>query len=113
MVQERLQDRNGHEARIRDDEIADLVEEIRSNRARIERFEESIEEAKERLRVLLEDRGESWSDDDGYARLAAEGLRRYYDSGALDELIINDPLRYGWLKDYRKESAVPSRVQVK
>lgn len=115
MVQEmtREQPRNGKRLRAIDEEIAELVELIRVNRDRIDGFESAISAAKGRLRELLDERGENWSDDTGYARLVAEGLRHYYDSGALDELIINDPLRYGWLKDYRKESAVPGRVQVK
>ncbi len=49
----------------------------------------------------------------GYARLTSEGVRTIYDTKALDELIIKDPLHYGWLKDYRNESTVRSTVQVK
>ena len=45
--------------------------------------------------------------------LISEGIRTSYETKALDELIIKDPLHYGWLKDYRKESAVRGGVQVK
>ena len=115
MVQEMMREKthNGGRMNAMDEEIADLVELIRVNRDRIESFEAAISAAKGRLRELLEERGESWSDASGYARLVAEGLRHYYDSGALDEMIISDPLRYGWLKDYRKESQIAGRVQVK
>jgi hypothetical protein len=61
----------------------------------------------------LEERGDNWSDEEGYARIISEGERIYYDTNALDKLIIEEPLRYGWLKDYRVTSTVQSRVQVK
>ena len=62
---------------------------------------------------MLELRGENWSDDDGYARLVPDSTRVSYETKALDELIIHEPLHYGWLKDYRKESTIRSSVQVK
>lgn len=61
----------------------------------------------------MEARGANWSDDDGYARLMSEGHRFHYDTENLDKLLISDPLRYGRLKDFRRESIVPERVQVK
>lgn len=44
-----------------------------------------------------------------------KSLRQHlsYNAKALDELIIKDPLHYGWLKDYRNESSVRSTVTVK
>jgi hypothetical protein len=104
---------NGHIEADIDQQIADLVEVIRANRSQIERYEAVIESAKAELRDLLEARGENWSDAEGYARLVAEGLRHLYDARTLDELIISDPQRYGWLADHRKDSPVPARVQVK
>jgi hypothetical protein len=96
-----------------DEQIAELVDKVRINQQRIARLESRITSVKDDLRALLEQRGENWSDDAGYARLVSEGVRYYYDKQALDNLIITDPLRYGWLKDYRKESLVQSGVQVK
>lgn len=115
MVREVLHKQNhtSNVDRFLDEKIAELVDLIRANREQIEQFEAAIDAAKDDLRELLEARGSGWSDDEGYARVAAEGVRRYYDSNALDQLIINEPLRYGWLGDYRKEAAIPSRIQVK
>jgi hypothetical protein len=96
-----------------DERIAQLVSRIRASQENIASQQARIEHEKDELRVLLELRGENWSDDAGYARLTAEGVRTLYDARALDELIIKDPLHYGWLKDYRNESAVRSAVQVK
>lgn len=89
-----------------DRHIADLVDLVRSSQSR-------IDAAKAELCALLEQRGESWSDDEGYARLVADGVRTSYDRIALDRLILDDPLRYGWLKDYRTEQTVRGGVQVR
>jgi len=100
----------GHD---QDDRIAELVFQIRSAQGNMDTLQMQIEQAKDELRVLLQERGENWSDDLGYARLTSEGLRTLYDTKSLDELIIKDPLHYGWLTDYRSESTVRSAVQVK
>ena len=94
------------------EEISRLVDEIRHYKAEEERLSQCINELKVELRKLLEVHG-NWSDAEGYARIASEGMRTSYDTGALDDLIITDPLRYGWLKDYRQTSTLQSRVQVK
>jgi len=96
-----------------DDEIAAIVGRIRDYQAQAEDIAEKVYALKDRLELLLKKRGTNWSDDDGYARLTAPGVRANYNLSALDALIINDPLRYGWLKDYRKESALAARVMVK
>ena len=96
-----------------DQEIAERVDYVRGLQVRIGALSDKIQQAKDELRELLEQRGENWADAEGYARLTSEGIRRSYDSKALDELIITEPLRYGWLKDYRKESPVRGGVQVK
>jgi len=96
-----------------DEQIAELVETIRGAQQRITTLEARISDAKVQLRVLLEQRGSNWADDEGYARIAADSVRKFYDTRALDELIITDPLRYGWLKDYRREAIVRGSVQVK
>ena len=96
-----------------DRHIAELVDVVRSSQSRINALQDRVTTAKEELHELLEQRGESWSDGEGYARLISEGVRTSYDRIALDRLILDDPLRYGWLKDYRKEQTVQGGVQVK
>jgi len=96
-----------------DQQIAERVDLIRSIQERIAALGEKIQATKEELSELLAEKGSNWSDDEGYARLVADSVRRSYDSKALDELIINDPLRHGWLKDYRKETPVRGGIQVK
>lgn len=96
-----------------DQQIAERVDLIRSIQERIAALNEKIQAAKEELVDLLTEKGSNWSDEEGYARLVAESVRRTYDTKALDELIINDPLRHGWLKDYRKETPVRGGIQVK
>jgi hypothetical protein len=96
-----------------DQQIAERVDLIRSIQERIAALGEKVQVAKEELADLLTEKGSNWSDDDGYARIVSDGVRRSYDTKALDELIINDPLRHGWLKDYRKETPVRGGVQVK
>ncbi len=96
-----------------DDRIAELVETVRAHRERIATLEARNDAAKEELRHLLELRGENWSDEEGYARLVPESTRISYETKGLDELIIKEPLHYGWLKDYRKESAIRANIQVK
>lgn len=100
-----------------DDEITEMVELIREARERLSEVEEEVdpvvEAAKKRLEMLLQYRGESWSDAEGYARLASTGKRVSYDAEALDQLIIEDPEQYGWLKAYRRESNVSGGVRVR
>ncbi len=96
-----------------DEQIATLVTCIREHRDEIERHEMEIHDAKRQLMSLLEQRGSNWADEHGYARITQEGIRYDYSTGALDELIISDPLHYGWLKDYRKSSPVPLRLLVR
>ncbi|MCI0709929.1 MAG: hypothetical protein L0154_07175 [Chloroflexi bacterium] len=96
-----------------DDTIHDIVERIRNYRTQMEELDNRVNDLKDELRQLLESRGENWADNQGYARIVSEGERAYYDAEALDKLIINDPLHYGWLKDYRHTASIQSRIQVK
>lgn len=105
--------RNSQNEQVIDAEIHALVQQVREHQNAIEDEEQAIQRIKARLVELLEARGANWSDDYGYARLAQEGRRIHYDTQALDELIITDPLRYGWLRDYRRETTVPSRVLIR
>lgn len=96
-----------------DQQIAERVEEVRDAQVQMGTLAERVERLKNELYVLLEQKGSGWSDDTGYARLVSESVRRTYDTKSLDELIISDPLRYGWLTNYRKESTVRGGVQIK
>ena len=96
-----------------DQEISELVESVRDIQTTMAGMEEKIKAAKDRLRMLLTQKGENWSDGSGYARLMSDSVRTSYDTKSLDQLIITDPLRHGWLKEYRKEFTVRGGVQVK
>lgn len=96
-----------------DAEISALVAQVREAHEQIADLEAEIDVAKSHLRELLEQRGSNWSDEAGYARLTSEGMRISYETKALDDLIIKQPLQYGWLKDYRRESPVSGTIQVK
>lgn len=103
----------GDENEDRETQISTLVERIRAIQRTVEMFLHEIQHTKLRLRGLLEERGENWSDEHGYARLTNEGMQRSYDAEALDRLILSDPLRYGWLTDYRRERIIVEHVQIK
>lgn len=96
-----------------DQRIAELVDTVRGNNRRIEALTARNEEAKEELRVLLEQRGANWADEEGYARLVTDAVRRWYDTQALDRLVMSDPLRHGWLVDYRRETPIRGGVKVR
>jgi hypothetical protein len=98
---------------ILDGKIAELVEEVRDSQERMAALDSRISAAKTQLRELLELRGDAWTDSLGYARVTSDGVRKSYDTQALDQLILSDPLQYGWLKDYRKEFLVRGGVQIK
>ena len=98
---------------ILDGKIAELVDEVRELQEQMGALSQRVTTAKEQLRELLDMRGSSWTDDKGYARLLSDSTRRNYDTNGLDKLILNDPLQYGWLKDFRKETQVHGSVQVK
>lgn len=96
-----------------DQQIAERVDLVRGIQERVAALQDKITAAKEELRDLLSQKGSNWSDGEGYARIMSDGIRTSYDTKALDELIIKQPLQYGWLKDYRKESTVRGGLQVK
>jgi len=96
-----------------DQQIADRVQIVRDAQGQIALLEEQIKLMKDELRELLEQKGSGWTDSAGYARLVAEGTRLSYDTKSLDDLILNEPLRYGWLRDFRKQSTIRGGVQIK
>jgi hypothetical protein len=100
-------------AEVIDEKIIELVDLVRANQQRIAALEARINVAKDQLRDLVNQRGSNWKDDEGYVRLVGESVRKSYDTQSLDELIITDPLRYGWLKDYRKEVTIRGGIQVR
>jgi hypothetical protein len=96
-----------------EEEIAKLVEQIRSYRGEIETLNNLVNTARENLEELLLDRGSAWKDDEGYAMLVSEGERTSYDTKALDNLLMSDPLHYGWLHDYRRKSPIAPSIKIK
>jgi len=96
-----------------DTQIAELVETVRCNQERIAGMQLQIEQAKLELSKLLKVRGTAWTDEHGYARLVADGERISYATKDLDTLLIENPLQYGWLKDFRKRTPVRGGVQVR
>lgn len=104
---------NGVFTRAPEDEIAWLVNSIRQLECEIEALEERRTDHKDRLRELLTQRGENWSDDLGYARLTKDSTRTTYDAKALEALFVADKRRYGYLAEFRKQFTVKGGVQVK
>jgi hypothetical protein len=100
-----------------DDEVSELVAMVREAQDRINEVESEVrplmDAARQRLKMLLEYRGENWSDEDGYARVVADGTRTSYDTRALDKLILENPDQYGWLRNYRQERRVRGGVTIK
>lgn len=96
-----------------DEDIRDLVDHIRNYESKIQGLERHIDSLKAVLHDRLQMRAMNWSDSKGYARITAEEDLSSYDVKALDKLIITDPVRYGWLGQYRTKSTIPSKVQVK
>lgn len=96
-----------------DEQIAERVKTIRALQQQAGELAIEIDAIKLELRDLLEHKGSNWTDDEGYARIISEGLRTAYETRMLDDLILKNPLQYGWLKDYRKETLVRGGVQVR
>ncbi len=118
-MQQRVNEHVGNKPGIKsiDEEVGELVSMIREAQERIGEVEAEvkpvIDAAKERLKMLLAYRGESWSDDEGYARIVTDSVRCSYDAKGLDKLILEDPEKYGWLREYRHEYPVRGGVTVK
>lgn len=85
------------------DEIHALVLRFREYEHNINLQQHAMQSVKDRLEVLLQLRGSSWSDGFGYARLSPDNAVCEYDSKALDHLILSDPVHYAWLNQYRKD----------
>ena len=96
-----------------DQQIAERVQIVRDAQGQIALLDEQIQIMKNELHELLEQKGSGWSDSAGYARLVSESVRTSYDTKELDQLILNEPMRYAWLQEYRKESTVRGGVQIK
>ena len=66
----------------------------------------TIKDARAEIEELLIESGESWEDDNGYARISKPAKRITYNKKALEKLQDNDPQGvYAWLMDekYRTE----------
>lgn len=96
-----------------DQQIADRVELVRAAQRQADLLNGQLELLKGELYELIMQKGEGWSDSAGYARVVAEGVEATYDTKALDELILKEPVRYGWLGDFRKREHVRPAVKVK
>src|SRR5688500_7784365 len=96
-----------------DQQIADRVQIVRDAQAQIGLLDDQIKLMKDELRELLDQKGSGWTDSVAYVCLVAEVTRTAYVIKALDELILKEPLRYGWLGDFRKESTVRRGIQIK
>lgn len=94
-------------------EIALFVEAIRLRKAEIDRLTSMNEVAREEVEKLLVERGSNWKDEEGYAMIVGESERTSYDTKALDELLISDPIQYGWLHEYRKKTTVRASLKIK
>ena len=94
-------------------EIGSLVHRIRALQQETDRVHSEIEETKQDLAALLKRYGNLWTDDHGYARLVKAYVLRSYEAEALDRLILSDPLRYGWLADYRRQRLFQDWVLVR
>lgn len=94
-------------------EITDLVGKIRARKAEIAALEAWVKADRDELEKLLIDRGSSWKDGEGYAMIVAESERVSYDTKALDELVLSDPLKNGWLYEYRRKSTTAASLKVK
>lgn len=101
------------EEALHEKEITSLVELIRARKAAIADLTKDLDAARDTLEKLLIERGSAWKDEYGYAMLTSEGERVSYDTKALDELILSDPLKHGWLYDYRRKSAIAASLKVK
>jgi len=98
---------------MRDLQIKAEVQEIRAIVEQMEYLENAVAAKKARLRTLLEARGESWSDESGYARLMADSTRRSFNADALDKLMLRSKWWDARLRPYRKEFPVRGGVQVR
>lgn len=96
-----------------DTQIEDRVQLIRDAQQNMEVLQYQIELMKIEIGELLQQKGAGWSDAAGYARITSEKISHTYDTRALDELILKEPLRYGWLGDFRKMATIRGGVQVK
>lgn len=96
-----------------EEEITALVAKIRARKAEIAALEAWVKADRETLEKLIIDRGSSWKDAEGYAMLVSEGERVSYDTKALDELVLADPLKHGWLHNYRRKSSIAPSLKVK
>lgn len=93
--------------------IADYVTQIRDLKTEMQILDTKLDDARTMVGYYLLDRGAPWKDEEGYAMLIGEGERVSYDTKALDELLLGDPLKYGWLSDYRKKSITKASLKVK
>lgn len=96
-----------------DAEIIRRLDCIRQLNVEAERIEDRINVEKDALKHLLKARGSNYEDDQGFARLVADGVRRSYDAEALDRLMLRSKWWDTRLRRYRREFNVRGGVRVK
>lgn len=94
-------------------QIEALVKDIRVLHEQMEALENAVSARKSRLRALLVQRGSSWEDDQGYARIVADYTRTAYDAKALNELRLRSKWWDMRLRPYYREFTVKGSVQVR
>jgi hypothetical protein len=93
--------------------IEELVQIIREGKQDAANIKAALKPHQERLKELLQESGEKWKDESGYAMLTEPAERVTYDAKALDKLIASDPEQYGFLSDYRKATTGKPQLRVK
>jgi hypothetical protein len=83
---------------------------IRELRDSVEALVVETATLKERLMTLMAQRADEHDADSGsQSRAPWAAMRVYYDADGLDRLIASDPVRFSWLKDFRREFVVASQ----
>lgn len=104
--------RGGDRPEDNDQEVRALVRQVRELNSQMEALRQEMKQAQRKLIPLLGRRGDRWSDQRGSVQIVREGVRRVYDADALDRLILSDPLRYSWLRDFRREFATAAHIDI-
>jgi hypothetical protein len=95
--------------RMHDDDAlpAALIRELRDS---VEALVIETATLKERLMSLMAQRADEHDTEPGtLPRAPWASMRVYYDAEGLDRLIASDPVRFSWLKDFRREYVVASQ----
>jgi hypothetical protein len=97
------------------EELVQIIRDCKQAVADVKTEVEPTRKAAEReLVAALQEYGDNYDDGaGGYARLVDEGVRVSYNAKALDAVIASDEEKFGFLRDFRKESKVRGGLRVK